>query len=57
MLRNRVVEAVVTKLFWAPNVASTKDEMRSHAHAASLSVEKIESPSALGQSIAVFRKA
>jgi ubiquinone/menaquinone biosynthesis C-methylase UbiE len=56
MLRPALVEAIVTRLFWAPNVATTAEEMAQFAAEAGLSVEKIESPSAFGQSLAVMRK-
>lgn len=56
MIRPAFVEAVVTKLFWAPNVATTKEEMRAFAESARLIAEKVESPSAVGQSVAVLRK-
>lgn len=56
MLRPPLVEAIVTRLFWAPNVASTQDELRGYARDAALIVEKIESPSAVGQSLAILRK-
>lgn len=57
MLRPALVEAIVTRLFWAPNVATSVAEMRGCAAQAELAVDKIESPSALGQSLAVLRKA
>lgn len=56
MVRPALVEAIVTRLCWAPNVATTKDDMRAFARDAGLAVEKIESPSAVGQSLAVLRK-
>ncbi len=56
MVRPAAVEAIVTRICWAPNVATTKDEMRAFARDAGLAVEKIESPSAVGQSLAVMRK-
>lgn len=57
MLRPPLIEAIATRLFWAPNVATTPDEMRAYAGAAGLVAETIESPSAVGQSLAVLRKA
>ncbi len=56
MLRAPFIEAIVVNLFWAPNVASTKDDIRGYAREAGLEVEKIESPSNVGQSLAVLRK-
>jgi ubiquinone/menaquinone biosynthesis C-methylase UbiE len=56
MIRPPLVEAIVTKLFWAPNVANTIEEIRGASAAAGLAVERIESPSPLGQSVAVLRK-
>lgn len=56
MIRPPLVEAIVTKLFWAPNVANSVEEIRETAAAARLDVARIDSPSVLGQSIAVLRK-
>lgn len=56
MVRPAFVEAIVTRLFWAPNVSTSKNEMRAFASEAGFGVEKIESPSAVGQSLAVLRK-
>lgn len=56
MIRPPFVEAIATRLFWAPNVATTREEMLGYARDAGLLVEKIESPSAIGQSLAVLRK-
>ena len=55
-IRPAIVEAIATRLFWAPNVATSVEDMREIAAAAGLAAERIESPSPLGQSLAVLRK-
>lgn len=55
-IRPAVIEAIATRLFWAPNVAATVDEMRAAGQAAAFDVERITSPSKLGQSLALYRK-
>lgn len=55
-LRPAWIEPIATRLFWAPNVATTVEEMRAAAAAAKLCVERLESPSSFGQSLARLRK-
>ena len=54
-VRPAIVEAIVTKLFWAPNVVNSVAEIRATAASAGFVIESIESPSVLGQSLAVLK--
>jgi len=55
-IRPPFIEAIATRLFWAPNVAMTVDQMRAAGTSAGFEVERIESPSPLGQSLALLGK-
>ncbi len=55
-IRPRWIEAILTRIGWASNVATSTDEIRAWTAEAGLDVERIESPSVLGQSMAVLRK-
>ena len=55
-IRPAIVEAIATRLFWAPNVAHSVDQMRAAASEVAFNIERIESPSRLGQSLALLRK-
>ena len=56
-IRPPIVEAIVTRIAWAPNVATAQGDLRAWVAQAGLAVQQIDSPSALGQSLAVLRKA
>lgn len=53
-IRHPLIEAVATRLFWAPNVATRQDDVRRWAEAAGLQVRHLAGPERLGQSFAVL---
>jgi ubiquinone/menaquinone biosynthesis C-methylase UbiE len=55
-IRPPIVEAIVTRIAWAPNVATRQEDLRAWAAEAGLAPELVESPSPFGQALAVLRK-
>jgi SAM-dependent methyltransferase len=49
------IEAIVTRIAWAPNVATPVAALRAWAAEAGLDVARVESPASVGQSILVLR--
>jgi SAM-dependent methyltransferase len=54
-IRPAWLEAIVTRIAWAPNVATPAETLRGWATAAGLDVARIESPAPIGQSIIVLQ--
>ena len=56
-IRPAWLEAIVTRIAWAPNVATSPATLRAWADAAGLTVVRIDSPSPVGQSLLVVAPA
>jgi SAM-dependent methyltransferase len=56
-IRPAWLEAIVTRIAWAPNVATPVESLHAWATAAGLNVARIESPAPIGQSVVVLRRA
>jgi ubiquinone/menaquinone biosynthesis C-methylase UbiE len=56
-IRPAWIEAIVTRIAWAPNVATSVQTLRTWAAAAGLDVRRVESPAPIGQSIIVLAPA
>ncbi len=50
------IEAIVTRIAWAPNVATPVETLRAWAKGAGLRVARVESPAPIGQSIIVLKR-
>lgn len=56
-IRPALIEALMTRLFWAPNVATRQGDIERWAKATGLGVVTVAGPERLGQSFAVLKPA
>lgn len=55
-IRPPLLESVLTRLFWAPNVATTQADIERWASSTGFGIETLAGPERLGQSFAVLKR-